>query len=177
MFGSSVLAVEEKPPRRFIREIVFFAIALAVVAFDQISKFMVRTNLTIGQVMPDQGFFRVTYATNTGGIFGLFANQTFLISLVAIAGIATILVLVWYAPLNKTPVRLCLALLLGGTVGNLIDRLSLGSVVDFIDIGVGQYRWPTFNVADSAITVSVIILVYYLLFRFGKDESVERERG
>jgi signal peptidase II len=169
--------MQEKPPRRFIREMTFFAIALAVVAFDQISKFLVRTNLTIGQVMPEQGFFRITYATNTGGVFGLFTNQTFLISLVAIAGIATILVLAWYAPLNKTPVRVCLALLLGGTVGNLIDRLALGSVVDFIDIGVGQYRWPTFNVADPVIVVSVVILVYYLLFRFGKDESVERRSG
>ena len=169
--------MQEKPPRRFIREVTFFAIALAVVAFDQVSKFLVRTNLTIGQRMPEQGFFRVTYATNTGGVFGFFANQTFLISVVAIAGIATILALLWYAPLNKTPIRMCLAFLLGGTVGNLIDRLALGSVVDFIDIGVGLYRWYTFNVADAAIVVSVIIMIYYLLFRFGKDEPVERESG
>ena len=169
--------MHEKPPRRYTREIVFFAIALAVVTLDQVSKFLVRTNLTIGQVVPEQGFFRITYATNTGGVFGFFANQTFLISVVAIAGIATILILVWYAPLNRTPIRVCLAFLLGGTVGNLIDRLSLGSVVDFIDIGVGQYRWYTFNVADCAIVVSVIVLIYYLLFRFGKDESREQRSG
>ncbi len=169
--------MQEKPPRRFVREIVFFAIALAVVTLDQVSKFLVRTNLTIGQRVPEEGIFRVTYATNTGGVFGFFANQTFLISMVAIAGIVTILALRWYAPLNKTPIRMCLAFLLGGTVGNLIDRLALGSVVDFIDIGVGVYRWYTFNVADFAIVVSVIILIYYLLFRFGKEEPVEREGG
>lgn len=119
----------------------------------------------------------ITYATNKGGAFGIFANQAFLITIIAIAGIVTILIYVRYSPLNRMPVRIALGLLLGGTAGNLIDRLSVGRVVDFIDIGFGQYRWPTFNLADSVIVVSMIILVYFFLFKFGRDQPVQRRSG
>ena len=166
--------MHERPRQKLIKEVTFFLVALVVVALDQISKFFVRTNMSLGQSIPEEGFFRITYATNTGGAFGIFANQAFLITLIAIAGIVTILIYVRYSPLNTMPVRIALGLLLGGTAGNLIDRLSVGQVVDFIDIGFGQYRWPTFNLADSVIVVSIIILVYFFLFKFGRDQPVQR---
>ena len=169
--------MHERPRQKLIKEVTFFLVALVVVALDQISKFFVRTNMSLGQSIPEEGFFRITYATNTGGAFGIFANQAFLITLIAIAGIVTILIYVRYSPLNIMPVRIALGLLLGGTAGNLIDRLSVGQVVDFIDIGFGQYRWPTFNLADSVIVVSIIILVYFFLFKFGRDQPVQRRSG
>ena len=169
--------MHERPRQKLIKEVTFFLVALVVVALDQISKFFVRTNMSLGQSIPEEGFFRITYATNTGGAFGIFANQAFLITLIAIAGIVTILIYVRYSPLNIMPVRIALGLLLGGTAGNLIDRLSVGQVVDFIDIGFGQYRWPTFNLADSVIVVSMIILVYFFLFKFGRDQPVQRRSG
>ena len=169
--------MHERPRQKLIKEVTFFLVALVVVALDQISKFFVRTNMSLGQSIPEEGFFRITYATNTGGAFGIFANQAFLITLIAIAGIVTILIYVRYSPLNTMPVRIALGLLLGGTAGNLIDRLSVGQVVDFIDIGFGQYRWPTFNLADSVIVVSIIILIYFFLFKFGRDQPVQRRSG
>lgn len=168
--------MQERPRQKIIKEVVFFTTALVVIALDQVSKFLIRANQDTLPV-PEEGFFRITYATNTGGAFGIFANQAFLISLIAIAGIVTILIYVRYSPLNTMPVRIALGLLLGGTAGNLIDRLCVGQVVDFIDIGFGQYRWPTFNLADTVIVISVFILIYYFLFQFGRREPIQRQSG
>ncbi|MBA7469871.1 Lipoprotein signal peptidase [subsurface metagenome] len=143
-----------------IKELTFFLVALIVVALDQVSKFFIRANMNLGQSIPEEGFFRITYGTNTGGVFGLFANQAFLITLTAIVGIAAILVYSRYPQANRVLVRIALGLLLGGAVGNLIDRIRFGEVVDFIDVGA----WPVFNVADSAVVVGVILIIYYFLF-------------
>jgi len=143
-----------------IKELTFFLVALIVVALDQVSKFFIRANMALGQSIPEEGFFRITYGTNTGGVFGLFANQAFLITLTAIVGVAAILVYSRYPQANRVIVRIALGLLLGGAVGNLIDRIRFGEVVDFIDVGA----WPVFNVADSAVVVGVILIIYYFLF-------------
>ncbi len=143
-----------------IKELTFFLVALIVVALDQISKFFIRANMALGQSIPEEGFFRITYGTNEGGVFGLFANQAFLITLTAIVGVAAILVYSRYPQANRVLVRVALGLLLGGAVGNLIDRIRFGEVVDFIDVGA----WPVFNVADSAVVVGVILIIYYFLF-------------
>lgn len=143
-----------------MKRLTFFLIALIVVALDQISKFFIRANMALGQSIPEEGFFRITYGTNEGGVFGLFANQAFLITLTAIVGVAAILVYSRYPQANRVLVRVALGLLLGGAVGNLIDRIRFGEVVDFIDVGA----WPVFNVADSAVVVGVILIIYYFLF-------------
>ena len=143
-----------------MKRLTFFLVAIIVVALDQISKFFIRANMALGQSIPEEGFFRITYGTNTGGVFGLFANQAFLITLTAIVGVAAILVYSRYPQANRVLVRIALGLLLGGAVGNLIDRIRFGEVVDFIDVGA----WPVFNVADSAVVVGVILIIYYFLF-------------
>jgi signal peptidase II len=146
--------------KRPLKELTFSLVALTVVALDQVSKFFINANMTLGQSIPEEGFFRITYSTNTGGVFGIFANQAFLITLTAIVGVTAILVYSRYPQANRLLVRVALGLLLGGAVGNLIDRIRLGEVVDFIDIGA----WPVFNLADSAVTVGVILIIYYFLF-------------
>ncbi|TEU04846.1 MAG: signal peptidase II [Dehalococcoidia bacterium] len=153
-----------------IKGLTFFLVAIIVVALDQISKFFIRANMTLGQSIPEEGFFRITYGTNTGGVFGLFANQAFLITLTAIVGVAAILVYSRYPQANRVIVRIALGLLLGGAVGNLIDRIRFGEVVDFIDVGA----WPVFNVADSAVVVGVILIIYYFLF--GQKRGVGARR-
>jgi len=153
-----------------IKELTFFLVALIVVALDQVSKFFIRANMNLGQSIPEEGFFRITYGTNTGGVFGLFANQTFLITLTAIVGVAAILVYSRYPLFNRVLVRIALGLLLGGAVGNLIDRIRLGEVVDFIDVGA----WPVFNLADSAVVIGVILIIYYFLF--GQKRGVGARR-
>jgi signal peptidase II len=143
------------------KEMAFPLIASLVVIADQLTKFLIRTNLDLRQSIPEDGLVRLTYVRNTGAAFGLLANQTFLIVLTTAVGIAVILLYYSYPPLNRLPVRVGLGLLLGGSVGNLVDRLRFGYVTDFIDLRV----WPVFNLADSAIVVGVAILTYFLIFR------------
>jgi len=144
--------------------VVFFLIALLVVAADQLSKIWIRSNLAIGQSLPETGFFRLTHIYNTGAAFGLFHGQSFSLTIVALVGIVILLlyVLIFYRRFPFLVNRLgksALGLVLGGTIGNLIDRLRFGYVTDFIDIGI----WPAFNIADSAIVVGIIIFAYSLL--------------
>jgi signal peptidase II len=155
------------------KELAFLLAALGVVVLDQVSKFFIRANQDI-LPMPEEGFFRISYVTNTGGAFGILGNQAFLIILVTAVGIAAILLYARYPLFNRMLVRVALGLLLGGAVGNLIDRLSYGWVVDFIDIGFGQHRWPAFNLADSAIVVGVILLAYYLIFPARREGATKR---
>lgn len=143
--------------------IVFFLIALLVVTADQLSKTWIRSELAFGQSLPETGFFQLTHVRNTGAAFGLFQGQTFYLTIVALIGVAIILFYVFngfrHSPLlNNKLGKSALGLVLGGTIGNLIDRLRLGYVTDFIDIGI----WPAFNVADSAIVVGIIIFAYSL---------------
>lgn len=146
--------------RRTTKGLLLVILAASVVALDQLTKYLVRANMEWGESIPSEGFIRLTYATNTGGAFGIFANQTFLLALAAVLGILIFLVYFRYIPLESTLLKVGLGLDLGGAVGNLIDRLRFGEVTDFIDIG----PWPVFNVADSAIVVGTILIIYYLLF-------------
>lgn len=138
--------------------------AVLIVTADQLSKVWIRFNLALGESIPETGLFRITHVHNTGAIFGIFPDQSFLLSIVAIVGIVILLLITLFffrhSPLLAGPnQKLALGLILGGTVGNLIDRIRLGGVTDFIDIGF----WPAFNVADSAVVVGSIIFAYSLL--------------
>jgi len=142
---------------------IFFPTAGLIVTLDQLSKVWIRSNLPVGQSLPDEGFFQLTHVHNTGGVFGLFQGQSFSLTIVALVGVGFLLSVLFiyrrFPLLNSIPGKLAIGLVLGGIVGNLIDRLSQGYVTDFIDVGV----WPVFNIADSAIVVGVIILAYTML--------------
>jgi len=146
--------------------VLLFCTAVVVIAADQLSKLWIRSNLTVGQSLFELGFFRIINIRNTGAAFGLFQDQSFILTIVAI--IVTVLFLAYallihrrFPLLDNGLGKLALGLVLGGTVGNLIDRLNpnLNGVTDFISIGI----WPAFNIADSAITIGVIIFAYSLL--------------
>jgi len=144
--------------------VVFFLIALLVVVADQLSKLWIRSNLLVGQSLPEEGFLQLTHVRNTGASFGLFQDQSFALTIVAMVGIAFILVYALiihhrFFPSDNLLGKSALGLILGGTIGNLIDRLHFGYITDFIDIGI----WPTFNIADSSIVVGAIIFAYSLL--------------
>ena len=143
---------------------VFSLTALLIVAADQLSKIWIRTNLAVGQSLPEVGFLRLTHVNNTGAAFGLFHGQTFPLTIISFIGVAVLLLYAFFFYrrfpwLDNWFIWTGLSLVLGGTVGNLIDRLRLGYVTDFIDFGF----WPAFNIADSAIVVGVIIFAYSLL--------------
>lgn len=160
MINSDTMNESKSLNRRATKGLLLIILAVSVVALDQLTKYLVRANMEWGQSIPSEGFARLTYTTNTGGAFGIFANQTFLLAVAAVLGILVFLVYFRYIPLESTLLKVGLGLDLGGAVGNLIDRLRFGEVTDFIDIG----PWPVFNVADSAIVVGTIIIAYYLLF-------------
>ena len=156
---------------------IFLATAPIVIITDQLSKLWIKSNLAVGESTFEVGFFRLTYVQNTGSSFGLFQNQNLILSIVAITGACIILFLVFFIRhriqiLDTTVGKLSLGLIFGGTVGNLINRLSLGYVVDFIDFNY----WPAFNIADSSIVVGSILLAYSLI-RFSIQSERKDEKG
>lgn len=144
--------------------VVFFLAALLVVAADQLTKIWIRS-IPEGDSLFEAGFFRlVHFPPNTGAAFGLFPGQSFALTIVALVGIVVLILyaLFIYRRFSFSHNRLskiAIGLVLGGTVGNLIDRLRFGGVTDFIDFGF----WPAFNLADSAIVVGAITFAYSLL--------------
>lgn len=145
---------------RTAQNLLLIILAVSILSLDQLTKYLVRANMEWGQSIPSEGFIRLTYTTNTGGAFGIFANQTFLLAIAAVLGILVFLFYFRYNPLENRLLQVGLGLDMGGALGNLIDRLRFGEVTDFIDIG----PWPVFNVADSAIVVGTVLIIYYLLF-------------
>jgi signal peptidase II len=164
-------------PGSWWRSVVFFLTALLVIAADQLSKSWIRSNLAAWESMPETGFLRLTHVQNTGSAFGLFQNQALLLTVVAFMGVAILLFLIlfWHRRfpfLATMPSKLALSLILGGTVGNLIDRLRHGYVTDFIAIG----RWPAFNIADSTVVVGAT-LIAYLFIRLAESSEHRDEQS
>ena len=153
--------------------IVFLAIALVVLAADQLSKIWIRAH-TAQRPIFQAGFFQIIYTENTGAAFGLLPNQFALLSVTAVIGIILILFFVFYfsrhyAFMDTRWGRLALGLVLGGTLGNFIDRLRFGFVTDFISVGF----WPVFNVADSAVTVGIILFAIFFLKSSQNSEEAQ----
>ena len=142
------------------RDWMLLGTLLAALAIDQASKYLVRLGMEPGQAIPAEGPVRLHYITNTGSAFGFFQGQTLLLVLASVAGIA--LLAFFYRTHSHLPsyFRFGLGLLLGGAIGNLIDRLLWGGVTDFISVG----WWPTFNLADSSIVVGMATLAVAFLF-------------
>ncbi len=142
---------------------LFLATAALIVALDQLSKLWIRANLTPGESLPQTGFLRLTYVTNTGSAFGLFANQAFLLTIITIASLLIILLFLRYLSPTTTLSNISLGLILGGAAGNLIDRLRLGCVTDFIDVRLWHtFHWPAFNLADAAIVIGIFSFIYFI---------------
>jgi len=145
--------------------LVFFGIAGTVVVLDQLAKAWLVANVSLGeapvQVVGD--WVRLVLSQNSGALFGLFRDSAILFGLVSLGVIG--LIVAYHGRSGRSIyMSIALGLLLGGAVGNLVDRLRLGYVVDFIDIGIGDWRFYTFNLADSAITCSILLLIGAALF-------------
>jgi signal peptidase II len=139
---------------------LFLIVVALVVALDQVSKLWIDANRPQMELLP--GFLDLLYTRNTGAIFGLFHSHTELFIALGIAGVIVILVFLHYFPPATTLGVVSFALILSGAVGNLTDRIRLGYVIDFVSIHWRDlFRWPAFNVADTALTVGMIALIYY----------------
>ena len=161
------------------RRVAYLFLGGLVLLADQGSKWFVQRMLVRGEVREIiPGFFRLTHTRNPGAAFGIFSDfdspwvSVFLSSFATVA-LVLVLTLLWRNHSSHL-VAFGLALILGGAGGNLIDRLQAGSVVDFLEFHVGQYYWPTFNLADSAIVAGASVLIYQVLRR-SPEELAESE--
>ncbi|GIW12967.1 MAG: lipoprotein signal peptidase [Tepidiforma sp.] len=145
----------------------FLIVAAAVLVLDQLTKWFVRVNLDRGEVVEVLPFFRLVHVTNTGAAFGMLQGAGPLLVVASVAGLAAIVVYLFNPGFAHPVVRLGLALMLGGAVGNLIDRVTEGRVVDFLKVP----NWPAFNVADSAISIGVVILLWSMLFQAPDEDE------
>lgn len=155
---------------------VFIGLAATVVALDQLAKAWIVANVDPLRPTPLIGdLVRLVYSRNTGALFGLFRDNATLFGLVSLAVVGAI---AWYhGRAGRSPLMsVALGLLLGGAIGNLFDRLTRGHVVDFVDAGIGDLRWYTFNVADAAISTALVLLVAMTLWPSLAGESTFARR-
>jgi signal peptidase II len=157
----------------------FYAVALTVILLDQVSKLLIQATMPLGHSIPIiSGLFAIVHVMNPGAAFGLLADQAAWVRGPFFIGVSLLAIgfILYYRHrrVDDHPLAsLGLSLILGGAVGNLVDRLRIGMVIDFIDVHYYQYHWPAFNVADSAITVGVSLMMLTLIL----DERRERDRG
>ena len=156
--------VREHILRKLIRDRLFLiGLALLVLSIDQTAKYLVMTRLALGEswnpIPGLQRWISVTYVVNTGAAFGLFPEQGGLFAIIALIVVVAILLYYRYLPTYNLLVRVSLGLQLGGALGNLVDRIRYGHVIDFIDLKI----WPVFNLADVWIVTGVGILAYFLM--------------
>jgi signal peptidase II len=145
--------------------IYFFFIAFFVLVFDQLLKFLVISKLTPLRSIPViNNFFYISYVKNTGAAFGLFAGQMIFLIITGLAVCAVVIYFHFKVPLSSHFTRSSLALILGGSIGNLVDRIFRGYVVDFIDFRF----WPAFNLADIAVNLGIFLIIVIQLF--GKED-------
>lgn len=133
-----------------------------VIALDQLTKLLVIDHLTLYEAIPLTGFFNLVRAHNAGAAFSLLADQPGWQRLFFLAvGLIASGIIVHLLRKTRGRAMFCfsLALILGGALGNVIDRIAYGYVVDFLDVHLGTWHWPAFNVADSGITVGAVLLV------------------
>lgn len=157
----------------------WFALAALVVALDQASKWLVLATLRPGDSIYVAPFFNWVLTFNTGAAFSFLSDaggwQRWAFTVLAL-GVSGWIVVLLRRHANELRLSLALAMILGGALGNVIDRILYGAVVDFVQWHAGAYYWPAFNVADSAITLGAILLLWdQLATKHGADTTVERK--
>jgi signal peptidase II len=153
------------------KNLPYFGLALALVVADQVTKAIVASRVTLYQSVPViRGFFNITRIHNRGAIFGTFSQtgNPVVFVLLTVASLAALGFVVYYffkTPATDTLMKIALALIMAGALGNQFDRLVRGHVIDFLDVYVGSSHWPFFNVADSCITVGACLMLLVLFRR------------
>ena len=145
------------------------SVAAAILALDQLTKWYIRQTVLLYESIPVFSFFNITHVLNPGGAFSFLAgaSDTLRVPFFLLSSIVAIGILVYFLrhiPDQQRWLLFAVAGILGGALGNLIDRLMLGQVTDFLDIHWRGHHWPAFNVADSFITIGVVILVFNSIF-------------
>ena len=151
-------------------------ITAIILALDQATKLYVDANFRLHETVPViRGFFHLTYVRNKGAAFGILADNAVRIPFFITVSIVAMLGIIWYLRQIRADQKLALfslSLIFSGAFGNLIDRIRLGEVIDFLDVFWQRHHWPAFNVADSAITVGVTLL-FIEMWREDRNQSAE----
>ena len=150
---------------------ILLIVFLVVIALDQSTKLMIQQTLPLHktvEIIP--GFFNLIHVRNTGGAFGIFGGEkgpvgSVLFVVASLIAVGILVVLFLRVKEHEKTLAFSLALLLSGAIGNLLDRLSYGEVIDFLDFHVSLYHWPAFNVADSAISIGIGLMALELLIK------------
>lgn len=142
-----------------------FLIALVIFILDQTTKYLIKSYVSPYEIIRVLPFFNIVYVENIGSAFGMFKSlgNVFFIIVAALA-----MVFVSILIIKDKDNRLSFSLILGGAAGNLIDRIVRGYVIDFLDVYIDRFHWPAFNVADSALTVGILLLAFKLFFEYKK---------
>lgn len=162
-------------PERGRNALVWLWLSLLVLLLDQASKLAVIEQLAAYvDVIAITGFFNLVHVHNTGAAFSLFADQPgwqrgFFIGVAALA--AAVILYLMHKTQGRRLFSIALALILGGAIGNVIDRILYGHVIDFLDVYVGSWHWPAFNVADAAISIGAVMLIWDGMRKPRIDES------
>ena len=156
---------------RWRHYLFFCGTAGTVILVDQITKALVLKHIPLYESIPIiPGFFSLTHVHNPGGAFGFMARNVspfrhWLFLIAAMIALGLILYFYHQTPKTHRTLGFSLALIFGGAVGNMIDRIQFAKVVDFLDVYVADLHWPTFNIADSCVTVGVIIFIFHIVFK------------
>jgi signal peptidase II len=154
---------------RLHRYRLLLGLSFVVFALDQVTKVLVDRRFPLSVYYPGEhitvvpGFFRIIHVGNTGAAWGMFEGKSFWLAVLALVALAAIWFFRRHLELAERPVQISFGLLIGGILGNLVDRLVHGHVIDFLDFHYGDFVWPTFNLADAAITIGVFL---YLIHSF-----------
>lgn len=170
----SNVRTDEKRSNRFASFYLWLTISVLVIGFDQLTKSAILKWVALYEKIPVNSFINITHQRNTGAAFSFLADASgwqrwFFISL---GTLVSAYIVVWLWRIRGTGQHILsagLALVMGGAIGNVVDRVRLGSVVDFIQVMIGSWPFPSFNVADSAITVGAVFLIIDALFLSGRE--------
>ncbi len=158
-----------------IRKSCYLLVVVMLMGLDQVTKALIDRNITVQgsrEVIP--GFFNLTHVRNRGAIFGFFSHSDsrilyVFLTLVSVAALGLVIYYFFKTPLSEKLMKISLSLILAGALGNLIDRVFRGHVIDFLDFYVKDWHWPSFNVADSCITVGACLLIFILILKRGPE--------
>jgi signal peptidase II len=156
--------------------VLFYLVAALVLVVDQVTKLRIAGTMSLHQSRPVLGdFFQLTYVHNDGAAFGLDLGGRW--AFVAVTVLVSAFIVLYYARSERAPMaRWALAMILGGALGNLVDRIRLGEVIDFLHVSVAGFSWPIFNVADIGVSVGVGLLALHL-FRKESPRDVDEGSG
>ncbi|MBS4193915.1 signal peptidase II [Lederbergia citri] len=153
---------------------IYYAIALFVIAIDQLTKWIIVHNMDVGErITIIDNLFYITSHRNRGAAWGILENQMWLFYIITIIVVGAVIYYLEKHAKGKPLFQLSLAFILGGAIGNFLDRLFRKEVVDFLDTYIFTYDFPIFNVADSALTIGVA-LIFIQMIKEGREEKVKR---